>query len=119
MNRGFIEGENFRLALLLLNRALRIICRFDLQVFSGCWSLFSSERCRLAGLGFLRFLRRYSLLMHEYLILKLLRLLLAIDRRLIRYLILNGRLYLNTEFLKFEYRRGALQPIRSQEALLG
>lgn len=50
--------------------------------------------------------------MHEYLILKLFRLLQAIAWRLISYLVLNGRLYLNTEFLKVMDRGRAPLPVR-------
>ena len=109
LNRGIIEGEHFRLTLLLLNRGLRVLNRFNLLVFSRSWSLLGRDWCRhLAGLGLLRFLRRYSLFMHEYLILKLLRFLQAIARCcLISYLVPYGRLYLNIEFLKFMNRRRA------------
>jgi hypothetical protein len=50
--------------------------------------------------------------MHEYLILKLLRLLQAIAWCLISYLVLYGRLYLNTEFLKVMDRGRAPLPVR-------
>ena len=91
MNRGIIESENFGLALLLLNRALCVLCRFYLLVFRASRCLSGSDwRRDLAGLALPRFLRRHSLFMHEYLILEFLRLLLSIRRCLIRYLILNG-----------------------------
>jgi hypothetical protein len=82
-------------------------------VFRASWGLSGSDWYRnLTGLDLLRFLRRHSLFMHEYLILKFLRLLLAIGVCLIRYLILNGHLYLKTEFLKVIDRGRALLPVR-------
>lgn len=83
------------------------------MVFRASRCLSGSDwRRDLAGLALLRFLRRHSLFMHEYLILEFLRLFLGNRRCLIRYLILNGRLYLKTEFLKVIDRGRALLPVR-------
>ena len=86
------------------------------MIFRASWCLSGSHWYRdLAGLCLLRFLRRNSLFMHEYLILEFLRLLQGICGCLIRYLILNGRLYLKTEFLKVIDRGRPLLLVRPLE----